>query len=87
MRNVVATIREVSSGIVAVADDFEYPDDYPRHTIQYMFSEGNYSCDCNLELFFRRARGEDPDLDDVRCSDGRFVVDKLECDGEVIEIY
>ena len=43
----------------------------------WMYEEGNYSCDCNRELFFERARGNDPDLDDVRCSDGRFTVTKI----------
>ena len=40
----------------------------------WMWTEGNYSCDCNRELEFRRALGETPEWDDVECSEGRFSV-------------
>lgn len=38
----------------------------------YIWSEGNYSCDCNRQLFWNRAGGED----DVErgCGDGAYRV-------------
>ena len=40
---------------------------------EYMWREGNYSCDCNRELFFYRAKGIDK-WDKVKCSEGRYRV-------------
>lgn len=38
----------------------------------FIWSEGNYACDCNRALFFARAKGQrDPD---IPCSTGRFVL-------------
>lgn len=40
---------------------------------EYIWSEGNFACDCNRSLFFKRAGGEeDPESDD--CGDGRYSV-------------
>lgn len=36
--------------------------------IQYMFFEGNYSCDCNKRLFLARAAHED-EPEDIDCGD------------------
>lgn len=53
---------------------------YPAHDEEdvggpiFMWSEGNYSCDCNRHLFFERAYGNEPDLDEHGCSDGAYVV-------------
>lgn len=38
----------------------------------FNWTEGNYGCDCNREFFWRLANGEDPNLRDMDCSDGRF---------------
>jgi hypothetical protein len=39
---------------------------------EFLWTEGNYACDCNRALFFARAVGNgDPN---VACSTGRFVV-------------
>lgn len=37
-------------------------------TIQYMFTDGNYSCDCNKRLFLARAHQQD-EPDDLDCGD------------------
>lgn len=39
---------------------------------RFVWEEGNYSCDCNRELLFRRAGGEDPELISVGCGDERY---------------
>ena len=44
-------------------------DDYPN---DFMWSEGNYSCDCNRYLFFQRAKGENEDNDE--CGDDKYSV-------------
>ena len=42
---------------------FELEDVRKKHNdiegIEYMWTEGNYSCDCNRELFIKRQQGED----------------------------
>lgn len=53
-------------------DSYDWDDE--SHML-YMFRDGNYSCDCNRELFFQRAVGEpETDLDEVSCGDGRYVI-------------
>ncbi len=44
----------------------------PGEFDSYLWDEGNYSCDCNREIFFRRAKGEEVDSNEVFCSEGRF---------------
>ena len=66
-------------------DDFDWEDE--GHML-FMFRDGNYSCDCNRELFFQRAAGEpETDLDEVSCGDGRYVIARaLREDGSSVEI-
>ena len=45
----------------------------------YIWVEGNYSCDCNLDAFFARAGGEEEAEDDL-CGDTRFAYE-LTADG------
>jgi hypothetical protein len=40
----------------------------------FNWEHGNYSCDCNRSLFFRRGMGEDPDVEEAECGDGRYIV-------------
>ena len=39
-----------------IHDDFGY--DCPEKRAVYMFTEGNYACDCNKSIFIRREYGE-----------------------------
>lgn len=34
------------------------------HAVSYMFTEGNYCCDCNLRMFMDRANGCEKEYDD-----------------------
>lgn len=36
----------------------------------YLWTEGNYGCDCNRHLFFERAIGVEPD--DEKCGDEKY---------------
>jgi hypothetical protein len=48
----------------------------------FIWSDGNYSCDCNRELFFCRANN-DLEPDKPKCSDSRYSV-KIVSNGEVL---
>lgn len=37
--------------------------DYPE-SLDYLWSEGNYACDCNRSLFFYKALGYDQENDE-----------------------
>ena len=49
---------------------YDEGDDYSA--IEFQWSEGNYSCDCNRALFFARAGGE-PEHD-VDCGEELYAV-------------
>ncbi len=49
----------------------EEGDDHP-HT--FIWEEGNYSCDCNREIFFFRAGGERAPDEESACTDDRYSV-------------
>jgi hypothetical protein len=40
--------------------------------IYFQWQENNYSCDCNRELFFYRARGKEPENE--ACGETRFAI-------------
>ncbi|WP_341893794.1 hypothetical protein [Ferrovibrio terrae] len=52
----------------------------PHH--EYLWSEGNYGCDCNRGLFFARANG-DTDKG-VTCGESRYRVLIRDADGRVL---
>jgi len=44
-----------------------------HESAHFLWTDGNYACDCNRELFFARAGGEDPTLEEVQCGDTKFA--------------
>lgn len=54
-------------------DSYDWIDDgfsTAEESVRYQYTEGNYSCDCNRELFFCRAKGiEEPEQEDHKCGD------------------
>lgn len=61
----------------------------------YIWSEGNYSCDCNRSLFFQRASGKDemavlksdsndPDYSDCNVGSNRFLIKVMDEQGTVL---
>lgn len=62
--------RTVFIGMFKYADkvftlDYDFGYEYPSDSAIFMFTQGNYSCDCNLSMFIRNKYGEDaiPELD------------------------
>lgn len=64
------TIRQNSTGKTRVFTD-TYDDDYPLHTVEFLWSEGNYSCDCNRAIFFHNWG---PESDDRTCGHTDYAV-------------
>jgi len=76
----VVTITDTTTGEVA-----KYAEPCWEPVSAYMWGDGNYSCDCNRGLFFERAKGNDPDLFEFDCGDGRFrVIARNEATGQVL---
>lgn len=63
------SIKNVSTSEIRTYED-TFDDDV---IVYYQFSDGNYSCDCNRELFFKRVAGEVVNWNRV-CSDGDYLV-------------
>lgn len=42
----------------------------------YIWSDGNFACDCNRTYYWNYADGEGPDID-VQCGDSRFLIEKI----------
>lgn len=49
----------------------------------FIWSEGNFACDCNRALFFARAKGED-EPEETPCGDDRYTILKIICEGVVV---
>jgi hypothetical protein len=64
----VATLFDPATGRrVDVTETFK---DYTELAADYMWTEGNYSCDCNRRLFMARALGEpEPEDPNNPCGD------------------
>ena len=79
---IIVTIKDYNTGETReYRDDSEWADEDGLSS--FIWTDGNYSCDCNRGLFFCRAKGEDDDQD-FPCGDHRFGVSiKLE-NGEVV---
>jgi hypothetical protein len=60
--------------------------DSDGYTNDFMWSEGNYSCDCNRQLFFTDALGKPrSDLDKLVCGVTRYLVKATRLDtGETV---
>lgn len=76
----LAEITQVSTGVTRT---YHATCDWCIDSGGYLWSEGNYSCDCNRGIFFAYAGGEEPKWDSD-CSEGKYrVVCKSE-DGAVL---
>ena len=68
---VIAWIRKNTTGCIAKYDTSEPLEHNAKHPSVYNWSEGNYGCDCNRELFFERVKER---AVNEACSEGRFSV-------------
>lgn len=74
----IIKIKRNSDGVVR-----EYKDEYPwDETMEYLWSEGNYGCDCNRALFFSRAVGDDDP--DRECGYTEFSIEILDDNGKLL---
>ena len=62
-------ILDTETGLSAEVPEDWLPND--SHDNWYMWTEGNYSCDCNRALFHARFR-DVPEPEDPPCGEGRF---------------
>lgn len=82
-RAVVVHIRQTADGVVRAMDGAVLMVDADNDGL-FIWEEGNFSCDCNRELFFRRA-GERPEIDNPECGDTRYRIQiKDAATGEVL---
>lgn len=73
MRTLTFHIRDNATGHVR-----EHRDDYEDSSaVEYLWTDGNFGCDCNRHLFFCRAGGEEAS-EDVECGTERYSLVKVE---------
>lgn len=77
---VTITLRRNADG--ATADVTDQSSDWDE--AGFIWTDGNYGCDCNRYLFFERAHGRDPDFDDGECGDTAYSI--VAIDGKVLEL-
>ena len=80
-------IRQVSSGkeVDYHPSITPWEDDGGYSAVKYMFEDGNYSCDCNREIFFYRAQQQEIDQDAQICSSSKYLVrTTLDANGVVV---
>ena len=55
--------------------------EYPKHAADFMWTEGNYDCDCNKSMFIQEQC--DPNFQELDCGDSiRLVNLEMEYDEE-----
>lgn len=75
MKTVVARLREQSTGEVRPFQ-YEVKDEHVDG-VYFIWTDGNYGCDCNRAAFFHR---DDEEFDD-ECGDERYALLSLTVDG------
>lgn len=65
-------VRRNVDGVVRVYPFPEYG--WDTDGSDYMWADGNYSCDCNRHLFFERAAGKEPEWNEGKCGDDAYSV-------------
>jgi len=67
-------MQDTSTGELALCVGDEWSEGYPDDAMQFMYEEGNYSCDCNRHLFFNRALGRPEPETECSLRENRFHV-------------
>jgi hypothetical protein len=73
----LAQIRENATGEVREYVSLHILDSNPGWPSTFIWSDGNYACDCNRRLFFEYAVGRKPDEIETECTDDLFSVNLL----------
>lgn len=71
---IIAHIKRVDDGVIhkyETSADLSGDDEYPD---PYIWTDGNYACDCNRELFFEYADGKEYGDIETECTESRFEV-------------
>ena len=79
------TIRQNSDGLERKKTEPEYgewEDNEDGHT-EFLWSDGNYACDCNRQLFWNRIAAE-PDESLKLCSQHLYSVKLTDKDGNIL---
>lgn len=77
----VAVIKRVADGALSTyREEFNSTSPWEPESSDFIWTEGNYACDCNRELFF--CRGLDIDEpEDVECTHGRYTLVSVDVNG------
>ena len=84
-------LRDTRDGRAAVYID-NWPEQFPggsrpdAESVEYMWTEGNFGCDCNRLLMLCRALGVEDEEIACNTGDNVIVLDKLVVDGEEIDL-
>jgi hypothetical protein len=76
-------IHDIATGVTRWFD-FPYEWDYVDGSSEYLWSDGNYGCDCNRSLFFQREAGGDDTAQSLGCGSDRYVIKIVEPEGYVL---
>lgn len=72
-------IRRNSDGRIHVSRWHDY--EYDLAGLEFLWSEGNMACDCNLHEEFERVSNPEREEDDFGCGDSAYDVVRFEIDG------
>lgn len=75
------TILDTETGKMATYED-KFPEGPWSKGDEYLWTDGNFGCDCNRHIFFAQARGEGS-AEERKCGDDRFQV-QIVCDGVTV---
>lgn len=78
-------LRENATGIERRIEGEDVPAG-PWSEWEWFWTQGNYGCDCNRELIFKRHDPEAPDVADVECGESRYTLVCVYEDGQRIEV-
>ncbi len=82
----IAVIVNNETGETRQSKQKAYDNDIDIESLEYMWGEGNWSCDCNRHLEFERVKKRYYNPDDIDCGDVKYSVPHLIVDGENIQI-
>lgn len=72
----IIALRNTETGEVRKVDPYLKYDGTKEwmNELEWFWTEGNFSCDCNRWMAFEWAADGDPDLDEAECGEGRFEI-------------
>jgi hypothetical protein len=74
---IISIIRNSDGLLRTYVEDFEWLG-------EYIWAEGNFSCDCNRGLFFDRAGGDEPEWAAHDCGETGYSIRICDEDGNIL---